>query len=218
MAAPTWCVLRFVRMLRVRGAVLLNVTCGAEESGVRRPGWAGGFVQHVELGLGHLATLQLLSTCHNFSCRPAQAVAFRARYPSTRLGLDVRLRLLQRRLRRQLLLHQGGGRRLRLLRRARHRAGGRWGNDALGGQALQEWVEYRTSSWSACTTRGSGLSGEQANCSTVRRTGSTRPHMPAAHLKPCATLPGRPPNHPHLVQTLRHGCRAGLDLPLGLLI
>lgn len=40
--------------------------------------------------------------------------------PSTRLALDVRLRLLQRRLRRQLLLHQRGGRRLRLLRGAGH--------------------------------------------------------------------------------------------------
>lgn len=52
MAAPTWCVLRFVRMLRVRGAVLLNVTCGTEESGVRRPCWAGPFVQHVEQACG----------------------------------------------------------------------------------------------------------------------------------------------------------------------
>jgi hypothetical protein len=36
------------------------------------------------------------------------------------LALDVGLRLLQRRLRRQLLLHQRGGRRLRLLRGAGH--------------------------------------------------------------------------------------------------
>lgn len=78
--------------------------------------------------IGNLAQLQLPPRTGRCFPRPHP--------PSTRLGLDVRLCLLQRRLRRKLLLHQGGGRRLRLLRRARHRAGGRCGNDALGGQTL----------------------------------------------------------------------------------
>lgn len=160
-------------MLRVRGAVLLNVTCTGHGSREQQGKWSTarqGRAATESLGASrpnsrerHSRTSQQLRCSRYLPPTPTPI-------PTTHLALDVGLGLLQRRLRRQLLLHQCGGGCLRLLGGAGHGAGSRGGDDTLGGQALQTAVNGG-SEWYRCRVLASQQKGWLCTsvCLQVRR-------------------------------------------------
>ena len=127
-------------MLRVRGAVLLNVTCTGDGSRTQQGrGQQPGKPPQPQTIWGHRERT-VGSAIHDHRSsryRPPTSTP----QPTTHLAFDVGLGLLQRRLRRQLLLHQRRSSCVRLLGGAGHGAGSRAGDDTLGGQPLQTVVD-----------------------------------------------------------------------------